>query len=108
MTSQYLLGVGEELLPIPANGFSPCLLVCNPKATPPACAKVPIGVYIPSFKKAGKILVGVRTAVLESKFCFAINSKPLGFLMSRKYFPSLSTSLIELSTALRPPLTTKS
>lgn len=32
-----------------SNGFSHCLLVCNPKATPPAWAKVPIGVYTPSF-----------------------------------------------------------
>jgi len=46
ITSVYVLNE-----PIPLNGFRPCLLTCNPKAFPPACTKVLIGVYTPSFSK---------------------------------------------------------
>jgi hypothetical protein len=40
-----------EVGPVEANGFSPCLLTCIPKAFPPACVNVLKGVYIPSLKK---------------------------------------------------------
>ena len=82
------------------KGIKPCFLTCKPNALIPAWVKLDKGVYTPSFKIP---LNWVLVDILDSKFCFIVNKRPLGLPPWRKgpakYLHNLSRSLpISLTT----------